>query len=150
MAEHRPSGTARGRLTRGEVFRLKASFYDHFKSKEVLVVELVKLHETMLLDSLPLDGTESPAKRKAERCAPGLSPNSAHQRVNSFTNLRQICGFGLRSDRYSISKCSTTVSEFTYCYFCVPLLQRFQPFAHVPPYVRLSILTESGLSCPGR
>jgi TetR/AcrR family transcriptional repressor of nem operon len=46
---------------RAKVF--KGSFYNHFKSKEALAVEVVKLYETMLMESLPLDGTSSPIER---------------------------------------------------------------------------------------
>ena len=42
---------------------LKGSFYNHFKSKEALAAEVVKLYEIMLEDSLPLDGTSSPMQR---------------------------------------------------------------------------------------
>ena len=46
---------------RAEVF--KGSFYNHFKSKEALAVEVVQNYEKMLADSLPLEDTESAMQR---------------------------------------------------------------------------------------
>jgi TetR/AcrR family transcriptional regulator, transcriptional repressor for nem operon len=49
---------------RAKVF--KGSFYNHFKSKEALAVEVVQLYEKMLADSLPLDNAASPMQRLRE------------------------------------------------------------------------------------